>query len=682
MAFQQYGIPNQDMGLDDDERKRRALLAAGIVTGMPFEQVLSNYATDRIGQVQQGMDRAQQIMTNPQQALQNRLLPVAPQQAQAPIQMASAATVPTDVQRQPVAPVDLTQQQEEERRRLLQQQQMPQAQVPAPQQQMPQAQVPAPQQQMPVAQTTPQPMEQPAWVKQLMEAKSDPRKLMRFAGSEDTPKDVSDLAIEIVGRVNRGQMSMEDAQAKIQNMLTGDKQATSDVLRDIRKPEGSFIKALLFARLGLNELAQQEQKKLQGDSVEYAQATLDGKQYLVERNNQGLIQRAWDNEGKRVSQDTIPQLLAGAQKPGGQRYTFTGEPRVVKLPNGETVEIRQRADSVTGTIQNVIIGGPRSGQVLSESAAGGTPLSLQSALTRMDYGLVTDLQKKHGSNVLDALAEFQKLKGPLNDTDRQQFLQLYGYSTTVPGQQVQRNVPEPPQMARTPLVGTSTPVPQQQTQFPNVVQPRGPVAPAPARAQLPSVAAPGGALSTPIGQLQSQQRVGERAATERIQTQEEAVRAQQKPPAEARGKVEAREVNNQAFADNTYSLIRPLHDLIKQSTGSGIGAGVDKLAGAIGASPKGAQAIAELNILSGIILNNVPRFEGPQSDRDVAEYMRQAGSLNDATQPVKTRLAALNAIVTLLKKYDKAGRNDWTFGQKQSGNVSTLPDGRTITKID
>lgn len=125
----------------------------------------------------------------------------------------------------------------------------------------------------------------------------------------------------------------------------------------------------------------------------------------------------------------------------------------------------------------------------------------------------------------------------------------------------------------------------------------------------------------------------------------------------------AKDQKNQYYADSTYGLVKSISDEIKKSTGSGIGAGVDAVAGVLGKGTKGAEAIAKLEILSGPILNNVPRFEGPQSDKDVAEYKRQAGDFANSSKPISVRLAALDAMITILKKYDKAGTNDWTFGE-------------------
>ena len=141
---------------------------------------------------------------------------------------------------------------------------------------------------------------------------------------------------------------------------------------------------------------------------------------------------------------------------------------------------------------------------------------------------------------------------------------------------------------------------------------------------------------------------------------------QKKKKVEVVGKTEgeqiAKDIKNQAFSDSTYGIIAPIADLIKKSTGSGIGSSVDSLAGVIGKSTEGSRAIQQLKVLSYPILANVPRFEGPQSDYDVQVYKQAAGDFANDKLPVETRLAALQGLITLLKKYDKEGKNDWSFG--------------------
>jgi hypothetical protein len=46
----------------------------------------------------------------------------------------------------------------------------------------------------------------------------------------------------------------------------------------------------------------------------------------------------------------------------------------------------------------------------------------------------------------------------------------------------------------------------------------------------------------------------------------------------------------------------------------------------------------------------------------VQVYKQAAGDFANDKLPVETRLAALQGLITLLKKYDKEGKNDWSFG--------------------
>lgn len=88
--------------------------------------------------------------------------------------------------------------------------------------------------------------------------------------------------------------------------------------------------------------------------------------------------------------------------------------------------------------------------------------------------------------------------------------------------------------------------------------------------------------------------------------------------------------------------------LIDQSTGSGAGRLIDAAAGFGGYATPGAVAIAKLKPIADIALKMVPRFEGPQSDKDTASYKEAAGQLADASLPVAIRKAAGKEVVRLM----------------------------------
>lgn len=90
--------------------------------------------------------------------------------------------------------------------------------------------------------------------------------------------------------------------------------------------------------------------------------------------------------------------------------------------------------------------------------------------------------------------------------------------------------------------------------------------------------------------------------------------------------------------------------LIDQSTGSGIGRAVDAAAGVFGSATPGAIAIAKLNPIADLGLKMIPRFEGPQSDKDTAAYKEAAGQLANPSLPTEIRKAAGKTVVRLMKE--------------------------------
>lgn len=106
--------------------------------------------------------------------------------------------------------------------------------------------------------------------------------------------------------------------------------------------------------------------------------------------------------------------------------------------------------------------------------------------------------------------------------------------------------------------------------------------------------------------------------------------------------------------------------LIEQSTGSIAGKGVDILARTGGFAMEGDIALGKLQVLSDQILKLVPRFEGPQSDKDTQSYREAAGQLADGTLPRKVRKAAAETLIDLYTKR----QNQFTL---QGAELETSP---------
>jgi len=110
----------------------------------------------------------------------------------------------------------------------------------------------------------------------------------------------------------------------------------------------------------------------------------------------------------------------------------------------------------------------------------------------------------------------------------------------------------------------------------------------------------------------------------------------------------------QKMADQIGANISMARDLLPKATGSGIGARVDQAMNFVGKTNEGDIAASQLETLAGWLTSNVPRMQGPQSDKDTALYRQMAAQVGDRTKPVSVRLKALDTLEGLQQKYAEA----------------------------
>lgn len=89
--------------------------------------------------------------------------------------------------------------------------------------------------------------------------------------------------------------------------------------------------------------------------------------------------------------------------------------------------------------------------------------------------------------------------------------------------------------------------------------------------------------------------------------------------------------------------------LIDQSTGSGAGALLDTAAGFFGHATEGSIAAGAMAPVYDLVLKMVPRFEGPQSDKDTQSYRDAAGNLANPAMPNEKKKAAAAEILKIMK---------------------------------
>ena len=547
----------------------------------------------------------------------------------------------------------------------------PQVGAPAPAPSLAQAGAQAAAAPAPVA----QPPAEPAWLAAANAAGTDFGKLVDVAAK--FPEARASIQAKLEGVVENSRKANE-AQKIVEAAQAGDPKAMNKLeqaLRPTRGKEkeevttGDYLKAYMYARLGLNDLAADVQAKISGKDTKFGQVQLGNTTWSVETSAKtGEIIRAKDDEGNVATANTINKLAAAGQKYGAQAFGFTGG--ISTVPStGEPLQARQ--NSITGDAEYVHMTGPKKGQIYA-----GSEIPVQqrvSTQAMVDYNKklidfntnpniagATELMKFAVANDTGDGKEIAKAKADIANK-----LGIGGLTQALGGTQQGGGATNTTQQGGTQQGGTQqggtqqgggSTTPQGRTQQGGTQS----------LSYTPSEKKPNESQTAYKARLEKEQA----AFNAEIQRRKEMQLALEKPAAAALGADAATTVKNQAFADRTYDLFKPINDAILKSTGSSIGAGVDTVAAAIGKSTEGSKAISRLNVLSYGILSNIPRFEGPQSDIDVQMYKQAAGDFANRKLPVEDRLAALDALRTILQRYDKAGKNDWTFagtGQAATG---------------
>lgn len=638
MAYQYTDYSGYGNETEEETRRRRAMLLAGLPEGAGLADVAGQAINNRIGQAQTALTQTGQMLSNPEEELRKRMGvagPVAPEQvAQAQPQ---AQQVPEQLPAQgPISPAMAQQ--------AVEQPQLPQpgpaVQVAGPAQVAPQAQPSMAQMgaqaQQPVV--TPEQKYNDAIIAAGNETDPIKRRNMfaQIMAKEDVSEGSKTLANRLIAEDYLKQRNIAEAEQKIQNATPND---LSRYMRE-RTKEGSYVKALLYARLGLNDLAQKEQELLSPTLKMGVALDETGKQFTVERDNTGAIVRGFDSNGKTLNQETLAKLSAGA---------MPTQAHLLPSTHGSPV---QRTNSQGQVETGLMMYDPRTQQTYVQVGNQKLPTTGWTTMAQ-------NVQAVYGA----AGAGQQGKQAATTGVQQPALPPLAGMPQFQPASQMQQAPAQAqPAQAMPQAAPQAQPQAQPAAQVTAQASPTGGVKLTPQRAG--GVGMGGGAtvVQQPGESFSSYEQRKEAAMKQtgaNIELRKEVAAAEQKVPAEAKGKVTAKTINEQDTSNRTFPVLREINTILANSTGSGIGAKVDDLARIIGSSPNGAQAIAQLQPLAGRLVSYVPRFEGAQSDRDVIMYQKQAGDFANPELPVKERLAALQGMVKLMKIYDKDNTNDW-----------------------
>lgn len=142
-------------------------------------------------------------------------------------------------------------------------------------------------------------------------------------------------------------------------------------------------------------------------------------------------------------------------------------------------------------------------------------------------------------------------------------------------------------------------------------------------------------------------------------------------------------------ANDIINLANEAGGILKDASSGLIGGLKTTGAEALGMSTDSSKADARLKVISGQLVMNMPRMEGPQSDADRLLYQQMAGDIANPKVPRETRAAALQTIIGLQQKYAPtsqatapnaggdiaAPRNAQDFQALPQGALFRAPDG-------
>jgi len=159
---------------------------------------------------------------------------------------------------------------------------------------------------------TPQPNQVPEWHAQLADKANDFNGLTTLIAQPGTPDDVKSEAKDRLWNLMQDEKLKAEAARKISAADSGNPRAINDLAREMssNKKEGSYVKAILFARLGLTQLAQDEQQKLGAGTKYTSYMDANGDHFTVKLNGEGAVERAFDQTGKAVDENQLANLNA------------------------------------------------------------------------------------------------------------------------------------------------------------------------------------------------------------------------------------------------------------------------------------------------------------------------------------------------------------------------------------
>ena len=116
-------------------------------------------------------------------------------------------------------------------------------------------------------------------------------------------------------------------------------------------------------------------------------------------------------------------------------------------------------------------------------------------------------------------------------------------------------------------------------------------------------------------------------------------------------------------------ILDEIEKVIPQTSGGAVGGALNWVKGQANISDETTRANTKIAAAGASLMMNMPRMEGPQSDKDVALYREQIGKLNSPTTPIGDKKAAVQIIRALNQQYAAQNQAGASSGGPAVGTV-------------
>ena len=477
---------------------------------------------------------------------------------------------------------------------------------------------------------------------------NDPKKLAELIYRMDVPPAITKDALSRLHSDVSRQNMMERVNAMGTDLMAAGN--VNGIMKEMNKKgeEGSYFKAWLFNKMGMDSLAKQEMEKI-SPTLKTTPVQVDNQYYSATYDADGNVRSARDVNGNAVDSKTLAKIAAMATS-GKDLDTVGGT--FVNDKTGEVGRVVTNKTTGQSYVQTDTGRKPLTGfRPQTSTGAFESHLSQEEQLSRMRGGVKLEtLRSELGERIRSA--------GP-EAANKAIAEHNFKYADNIP---YQNYTPGGPTLSTTTPARVQT-APGAAQVAPAAISPQQAAAIQAVPQQAAPVAQPAPQRPAPVPQ---------RPIETAVELPQPPVRAANESPAAYEVRMAAWKKEYEAVskkqqvamtgAQDLYDIARQINDTLPKATGSTVMDKVDKLAGVFGYSTEGAKANAQLQVLGQKILMNVPRFEGPQSDNDRKVYEAAAGNLANSTTPVDTRIAAFKTIIDISKKY--APNLNWDFSTK------------------